>query len=70
MYFPHPYLLLSTSFVRYKDLVNSMSEEGESCMMLAAIENSYDMVKLLVESGGDVNEKAVGENVSELYLEF
>lgn len=42
-------------------LATGISEEGESCMMLAAIENSIDIVKLLVEKGADVNQRAEGE---------
>lgn len=42
-------------------LSTSISEEGESCMMLAAIEGGLDIVKLLVKHGGDINQRAEGE---------
>merc|ERR1712154_133167 len=42
-------------------LATAVSEEGESCMMLAAIENGIDVVKTLVKAGADINQRAEGE---------
>ena len=46
------------------DLVNSLSKDGESCLMLAAVPDSMDLVQLLMRRGGDINERASGETVS------
>lgn len=44
------------------DLINLFSEAGETCLMLAAVENSYDIVQFLVIKGADINERAIGDD--------
>ena len=40
------------------------SDDGETCMMLAAVSQSLPLLELLVERGANVNAVAKGEEVS------
>lgn len=44
------------------EIVKEVSPEGESCLMLSSISESLEMVKILVEAGADINQRAVGED--------
>lgn len=48
--------------VESPDLVNLFSEAGETCLMLAAVENAHDIVQFLVSKGADINERAIGDD--------
>lgn len=42
-------------------LVSKLSENGESCTMLAAIKNGKDIVQMLVKAGANINQRAEGD---------
>jgi len=42
------------------DLVNIFSNDGETCLMLSAVESNMEMVQFLIKSGADINERAIG----------
>ena len=49
-------------------LVNEFSEEGETCLMLSAIEQSLELATLLIDNGADINARALGEDVSQTFF--
>jgi len=44
------------------ELVNKYSEEGETCLMLTAIEHNLELAQLLIEKGADINSRALHED--------